>query len=67
MQASISKAAKAVYAAVVGFVGSLGASLTTGQSLGQLDAKTWLVALLVGLVAGGGVYGIRNAGGAPDG
>jgi hypothetical protein len=67
MQASISKAAKAVYATVVGFVGSLGASLTTGQSLGQLDAKTWLVTVLVGLVAGGGVYGIRNAGGATDG
>jgi hypothetical protein len=64
MQKAISKAAKAVYAAIVGFLGALGTALTTGESLGQLDAKTWLAGLLVALVAGGGVYGITNAG--PD-
>ena len=53
--------AKAIYAAVVGFVGSLGTALTTGESLGQVDAKTWLAAVGVGLIAGGGVYRITNA------
>lgn len=65
MQKSLSQAAKAVFAAVISFVGAISAALTTGESLGQLDAKTWLAALLVALVAGGGVYGITNA--APDG
>lgn len=61
MGSAIGKAAKAVFAGVGGFVGSLATSLTTGESLGQVDAKTWLAALVVGIALGGGVYGIRNA------
>ncbi len=57
----VKQAAKAVFAALVAGIGSLIAALTTGQSLTDLDAKTWLTVALATLLAGGGTYGIRNA------
>ncbi len=54
------KTAKAIYATVVTFLGTLFAALTTGQSLSDLDAKTWLAVTLATVVAGGGVYGLAN-------
>jgi hypothetical protein len=56
----VQTAAKAVFATVLTFVTGLGAALTTGESLGQVDAKTWLYVAGLSLVSGGGVYGITN-------
>lgn len=58
---ALGKFAKAIFAAGVAFLGSLISALTAGESLGQLDAKTWLTVALATLVAGGGVYGLRNS------
>ena len=60
MLALVSKVAAAVFAAAVAGLGSLGSSLTTGESLGQLDAKTWVAIVLATIVAGGGVHALTR-------
>lgn len=57
----MSKAAKAAYATVVAALGALAAVLVGDVGLGDLSAGQWVTVVLAGLVAGGGVYGIRNA------
>lgn len=54
--------AKAIYAAAVAGLGSLAAVLVGDTGLGAVTAGQWVTIVLAGLVAGGGVYGIRNAG-----
>ena len=50
-----------VYAGVVAFLGGLGAA-ATGNGLGDLDDWwVWLVAIIVGVLAAGGVYGFIHA------
>lgn len=58
---SVAKAAKAVYAGAVGFLGSITVVMVNDVSFGDVSDGQWLSAVLVGLIAGGGVYGIRNA------
>jgi hypothetical protein len=53
-------AAKAIFASALAFVTGLGTALVAGQSLGSVDAKTWLFVIGGTLVAGGGTYGITN-------
>lgn len=53
--------AKAIYAGVVAALGSLAAVLVGNTGLGDLTAGQWVTVVLAGLVAGGGVAGIKNA------
>jgi hypothetical protein len=52
--------AKAILAGVTAFVSSLLAAISTGESFGQIDAKTWLAATLAGVVGLGLVYSVPN-------
>lgn len=54
------KAAKAIYATVVGFLSAIGVVLVGDASLGDVTDGQWLAAVLAAVVAGGGVYGITN-------
>ena len=56
----VKQTARAIFAAAVMFVGSLGTALTVGQAVGDLDAKTWCWIAGSTLVSFGGVYGISN-------
>ncbi len=54
--------AKALYATVVAGLGALAACLVAPETgFGDLSDGQWVTVILAGLVAGGGVYGIRNA------
>lgn len=53
--------AKAIYAAVVAGLGSLAAVLVGDVGLGDVSSGQWVTVVLAALVAGGGVFGIRNA------
>lgn len=55
------KAAKAIYAFVVAGLGSIVTVLVDDASIGDLTDGQWASAILVALVAGGGVYGLKNA------
>lgn len=57
----LGRLAKAVFAFVGAFVNGLAGALVSGESLGSVDAKTWLVVLALALGTAGGVYGITNA------
>lgn len=57
----MAKYAKAIYAAVVASLGALAAVLVGDVGLGDLSDGQWVTVVLAGLVAGGGVFGIRNA------
>lgn len=57
----LAQAAKAVYAAAIAGLGSLGAVLVGNASFGDVTAGQWVAIVLAALIAGGGVYGIRNA------
>lgn len=57
------KAAKAVYAFVVAGLSSVGVVLVGDVGLGDVTTGQWVAALLAALLAGGGVYGIKNADG----
>lgn len=52
--------AKAVVAGLVAGLGALGTALIAGESLGQVDAKTWLSVALVALLGTGLVYSTPN-------
>jgi hypothetical protein len=56
----VAQAAKAVYAAVVAALGALAAILVGSVGFGDVTAGQWVTIALAALVAGGGVYGIRN-------
>lgn len=53
--------AKAIYAFVVAGLGALATPLVGDTGFGDLSAGQWITVALAALVAGGGVYGIRNA------
>jgi hypothetical protein len=57
---TLAQIAKALIAALIAAVGALGTAVATGESLGDVDAKTWLAVALVALVALGGVYTVPN-------
>lgn len=57
----MSKFAKAVYATVVSSLGALAAVLVGDVGFTDLTAGQWVTVTLAGLIAGGGVYGIRNS------
>lgn len=58
---TIAKAAKAIYAGVVAVLGSLAAVLVGDVGIGDLSAGQVVTIILAGVLAVGGVYGIRNA------
>ena len=55
------KYAKAIYAFVVAGLGSLAAVLVGDVSFGDVTDGQWVTVVLAALVAGGGVFGIKNA------
>jgi hypothetical protein len=57
----LAQAAKAVYAAIVAAVSGLVTVLVGSVGFSDLTAGQWLTIALAALIAGGGVYGIRNA------
>jgi hypothetical protein len=59
----MSKFAKAIYATVVAGLGALAAVLVGDVGIGDLSAGQWVTVVLAAIVAGGGVYGIKNADG----
>lgn len=54
-------AAKAFFAGVVTFLGTLVTALASDQSFTQINTKTWLTVALATVIAIGGVYGVTNA------
>ena len=54
-------AAKAIFAAAIAFLGSVATVLVGDVGFGDVTDGQWVVAVLAGLVAGGGVFGITNA------
>ena len=52
---------KAIFATVISALGSLAVVLVGDAGLGDLTSGQWVTVVLAALVAGGGVYGIRNA------
>lgn len=57
------KAAKALYAAIVAGLSSIGVVLVGDVGFDDVTAGQWVAAAVAALIAGGGVYGIRNADG----
>lgn len=53
--------AKAIYATVVAALGALATVLVGDAGFSDVTAGQWVTIALAALVAGGGVYGIRNA------
>jgi hypothetical protein len=51
---------KAIYAAIVAFLGALVTVMVDDAGFGDITDGQWLSAVLAGLIAGGGVYGISN-------
>ena len=49
---------KAAYGGVLAFLGSLVTVLVGDVGFGDITAGQWIIAVVAGLVAGGGVYGI---------
>ena len=62
---NIGQFAKAVYAFVIAGLGALATPLVADAGFGDLTTGQWVTVALAALVAGGGVYGIRNAPPAP--
>ena len=58
---NIAQFAKAAYAFVVAGLGALVVPLVGDAGFGDLTAGQWVTIALSAIVAGGGVYGIRNA------
>ena len=54
-------AAKAIYATAVAALGSLVTVLVGDTGFGDLTDGQWVSVILVGIVAGGGVYGLKNS------
>lgn len=51
---------KAILAALIAFVGGLAVALVGDTSFSELTDGQWVAAVLAGLVALGGVWGIPN-------
>ena len=52
---------KAIYATLVAALGALVTVLVGDAGFSDLTDGQWVSVILVGLVAGGGVYGLKNA------
>jgi hypothetical protein len=50
---------KAIYATVIGFLGSL-VTVMVGVGFEGVEPGQWVAATLAGLIAGGGVLGLTN-------
>ena len=61
MATNLRQGVKAIYAASVAGLAALGGLLVNDTSLSAVTAGQWVFVLLATLVAGGGVYGLRNA------
>jgi len=57
----MTKFAKALYATVIAGLGSLAAVLVGDVGFTDVSAGQWVTIALAALIAGGGVYGIRNS------
>jgi hypothetical protein len=57
---AIAGVAKAIVSGVAAFCASLGAAVASGESFGQIDAKTWLAAVLAAFIAGVATYNVKN-------
>ena len=55
---SLAQFGKAAFAFALAFGGSIATVLVGNASFGDLTAGQWVAAVLVGLIAGGGVYHI---------
>ena len=53
--------AKAIFATVISALGSLAVVLVGDAGLDDLTSGQWVTVVLAALIAGGGVYGIKNA------
>jgi hypothetical protein len=53
--------AKAIYALVVAGLGALATVLVGDSGFGDVTDGQWVTIVLAALVAGGGVFGIKNA------
>ena len=53
--------AKAIYATVVAGLGALATVLVGDSDFGDVTDGQWVTIVLAALVAGGGVFGIKNA------
>jgi hypothetical protein len=62
----LGKLGKAIYAGLVAGLGSLLAVVVGNVSLGDVTDGQWLTALLLGLLAGGGVYHLPYRGAQHD-
>jgi hypothetical protein len=56
----LGKALKALYAALVSFMGMLSTILVGDTRFGQVTQGQWVSIALFSLVAGGGVYGLAG-------
>jgi len=56
----IAQAVKAIYAGVVAGLGALAALLVNDTAIGAITAGQWVTVALATLIAGGGVYRLRN-------
>lgn len=57
----IAQVAKAVYATLIAGLGSLATVMVGDVGFGEVTDGQWVSVVVVGLVAGGGVFGISNA------
>ena len=57
----LKQVAKSVYAFLVAGLGALATVMVGDIGFSDITDGQWLSAVLVALVAGGGVYGIKNA------
>jgi len=60
MKETVGKVAKAVFAALFTGLSTLGALLVNDTSLSSITAGQWVYVATAGLLAGGGVFGIKN-------
>ncbi len=57
----MAKAAKAIYAFFIAGLGALAAVLVGDVGFTDVTSGQWVTVALSALIAGGGVYGLRNA------
>ncbi len=57
----MAKTAKAIYAGLLTGLTALGGYLINDTSIGDITAGQWVFVAGAALMAGGGVYGLRNA------
>lgn len=61
----VGQALKAIYAAVITFLGALGVVLVPGVPVSGVTSGQWIGIVSAALIAFGGVYGVTNAEASP--